>query len=71
MANEEHLKILSQGIKAWNKWRKQNPHIELDLGGLDIKFPSLFPSFYLSILPSNLEFPRKGYSVSKSMFPIA
>lgn len=31
MANEEHLKILEQGVKAWNKWRKQNPNIKPDL----------------------------------------
>ena len=24
MANEEHLKILKQGVKRWNKWRLEN-----------------------------------------------
>ena len=24
MANEEHLKIVKQGIKQWNKWRLEN-----------------------------------------------
>jgi uncharacterized protein YjbI with pentapeptide repeats len=31
MANPEHLKILKQGVKAWNKWRDQNPHVIPDL----------------------------------------
>ena len=25
MANPEHVKILKQGVKAWNKWRWENP----------------------------------------------
>ena len=24
MANEEHLKILKQGVEQWNKWRLEN-----------------------------------------------
>jgi uncharacterized protein YjbI with pentapeptide repeats len=31
MANEEHLKILKQGVNAWNEWRKKNPGTEPDL----------------------------------------
>ena len=31
MANPEHLKILKQGVKAWNKWRKENSGIRPDL----------------------------------------
>jgi uncharacterized protein YjbI with pentapeptide repeats len=31
MANEEHLKILKQGVEQWNKWRLENP-IRADLG---------------------------------------
>lgn len=35
MANPEHLKILMQGVGAWNHWRTQNPDVEPDLRGLD------------------------------------
>lgn len=33
MANEEHLKILQQGVVVWNQWRKENPEIKPDLSG--------------------------------------
>jgi uncharacterized protein YjbI with pentapeptide repeats len=31
MANEEQLAILKQGVEVWNKWRKENPKVEIDL----------------------------------------
>ena len=31
MANEEHLKILKQGVEQWNKWREENESIKPDL----------------------------------------
>ncbi len=31
MANQEHLDILKEGIKAWNAWREQHPDIKPDL----------------------------------------
>jgi uncharacterized protein YjbI with pentapeptide repeats len=31
MANEEQLSILKQGVEVWNKWRDENPYIEIDL----------------------------------------
>ncbi len=31
MANEEHLKILKQGVEAWNKWRRIYPTMRPDL----------------------------------------
>ncbi len=31
MANPEHLKILEQGYKTWNKWREENPETIPDL----------------------------------------
>ena len=31
MANEEQLSILRQGVEVWNKWRKENRDIQIDL----------------------------------------
>ena len=31
MANEEQLSILKQGVEVWNKWRKENPNVRIDL----------------------------------------
>jgi len=36
MANEEHLKILRQGVEVWNKWREENPDIQPDLSQADL-----------------------------------
>jgi len=36
MANPEHLKILMQGVEAWNKWREENTNILPDLREADI-----------------------------------
>ena len=35
MANEEHLKILKQGVEQWNKWRLENA-IRPDLIGANL-----------------------------------
>jgi uncharacterized protein YjbI with pentapeptide repeats len=31
MANKEHLRVLNQGVKVWNEWRKMNPNIRPNL----------------------------------------
>jgi hypothetical protein len=36
MANEEHLKILKQGVKVWNRWKEENPNIRPDLSRADL-----------------------------------
>ncbi len=36
MANPEHLKILKQGVEAWNKWHKENPDVEPNLSEADL-----------------------------------
>ncbi len=36
MANEEHLKILMEGVKSWNRWREENPDVVPELSGMDV-----------------------------------
>jgi len=31
MANQEHLDMLHKGVEIWNRWRKENPGIGVDL----------------------------------------
>jgi uncharacterized protein YjbI with pentapeptide repeats len=38
MANEEHLKILRQGVEVWNQWRKDNPEIMPNLSGISFEW---------------------------------
>jgi hypothetical protein len=45
MANPEHLKILKQGVGAWNKWREKNPRITPNLRRADLR--QALPRAYL------------------------
>jgi len=37
MADQQQLEILKQGVEAWNKWRKDNPGVEVDLSGANLR----------------------------------
>ena len=37
MANQEQLAILKQGVDVWNKWREENPDVEIDLRKADLR----------------------------------
>ena len=41
MASWKHLKILKQGVKIWNKWRKENPDVRPNLRGADLSYTNL------------------------------
>ena len=41
MANPEQLKILEQGVEIWNKWREENPDIEINLSNAYLSNTSL------------------------------
>jgi len=41
VANEEHLKLLDQGLEVWNEWRKQNRQIQARLEHADLRNTNL------------------------------
>jgi hypothetical protein len=41
MANEEHIRILRQGVEVWNQWRENNPEIEVDLYNANLSYAEL------------------------------
>jgi uncharacterized protein YjbI with pentapeptide repeats len=41
MANPEHLKILKQGVKAWNAWRDEHNTEQIDLNDADLSHADL------------------------------
>ena len=45
MADEEQLKILRQGVDAWNEWREKNPELRPDLHGTNLAGACLFRTY--------------------------
>jgi hypothetical protein len=41
MANEEHLKLLKQGVDGWNAWRAKEPSVVPDLSWADLSWAHL------------------------------
>lgn len=41
MANEDYLRILSQGVQEWNAWRRNNRKIKLDFSRADLSCANL------------------------------
>ncbi len=41
MAKPEHLKILKEGVEAWNKWRGKNAEVGPDLSRADLLLVNL------------------------------
>jgi hypothetical protein len=37
MANRKHLAIFKKGVAAWNEWRNENPNIDPDLSGANLR----------------------------------
>jgi uncharacterized protein YjbI with pentapeptide repeats len=41
MANEEHVKLVKEGLEAWNVWRGENPDIWPDLSEANLERANL------------------------------
>ncbi|AFY68459.1 pentapeptide repeat protein [Thalassoporum mexicanum PCC 7367] len=64
MANEEQLKILRQGVNAWNQWREKNSNIKVDLSRTNLV--SIGNSFIPEYLPYSKIANLKGINLSKA-----
>ena len=42
MANKEHVALLKQGVEAWNRWRRTNPHARPDLSQANLSGAHLY-----------------------------
>lgn len=49
MANPEHLKILKQGVRTWNEWRRNNPTVTPDLRAAHLEGAFLHTADFRSV----------------------
>ena len=73
MANQEHLDILKQGVKAWNQWRKEHPEVEPDLSEIQfarLKLPKCIygDEWYIDL--EGIKFSMTNFSNARIMAPI-
>ena len=52
MANEEQLSILKQDFDFWNRWRENNPGVEIDLHAADLHEVEQISAAPISIFPA-------------------
>ncbi|MBI3915050.1 MAG: toll/interleukin-1 receptor domain-containing protein [Chloroflexi bacterium] len=57
MANAEQLALQKRGVAEWNKWRRENPTIEIDLSNADLVGAHLLNAnlFGANLVGANLE----------------
>ena len=62
MANEEHLRILVQGVDLWNRWREDNPTIKPELHGANLSGANLpgVKLFDAELYRANLRYANLG-----------
>lgn len=71
MANEEHVRLLAQGVECWNQWREANPEVRPDLSGVYLgkivvaRTPNAREVLQSADIPQE-EFLGKGLNLSKT-----
>ena len=55
MADPEHLKILQQGVAAWNGWRLTTPRTLPDLSGTDLSYANLMSASFKPVVDKLVE----------------
>jgi hypothetical protein len=58
MANPEHLKILKQGVEAWNNWKKAKVHPKPDLSRVHLRGIVLSDADFRSVDLSEVDFSK-------------
>lgn len=74
MANPEHLAILKQGVKAWNKWREKKSYLRPVLSGADLRGMDLRDAYLLltELIGTDLSGANlRGAVLSRSNFHLA
>lgn len=64
MANPEHLKILEQGVDAWNEWRIENPEVLPDLAHADFSLTNLSGADFRSANLSSAHFSSAYFNLT-------
>jgi uncharacterized protein YjbI with pentapeptide repeats len=54
MANQDHLKILKQGVEVWNRWRMEDFYLTPDLSDTDLKESMVAHWWYANLSGANL-----------------
>jgi len=61
MPNEEQLSILQKGACEWNRWREENPAVEIDLKGLNAASLKDIDLYNLNLEYSDLVLCNKSF----------
>jgi hypothetical protein len=59
MADESHLSLLKQGVKAWNEWRRESQRVRADLSGADLSQTDLNKAIPSKAIPSEERVERR------------